>query len=117
MKDTALLEYLNGKRVMVTCGTGSFGRTLVSLCLEKSRTKEIVIYSRDERKHVAMQRHFKDKRVRSVTRDVRDLERLRFAMKGIDCVFNAAAIKHVHFREQHPIEAVQTNIIGANNVC
>lgn len=111
------VRILNGKRVLITGGTGSFGRTLVSLCLNKSRAREVAVYSRDEQKHVAMHRHFKDRRLRSILGDVRDLERLRFALRGVDVVLNAAALKHVHFSEEHPSEAVATNVLGAQNVC
>lgn len=111
------MRHLAGKRILVTGGTGSFGKTFVQLCLTHSRAKEIAVYSRDEQKHVAMQRTHGNVRLRSIVGDVRDLDRLRFAMRGIDHVFNAAAIKHVHFTEEHPMEAVRTNILGANNVC
>ncbi len=117
-KDSShLLKYLNGKRVLVTGGTGSFGETLVSLFLEKSKAKEIIVYSRDEQKHVAMHRKHQNSRFKSILGDVRNPERLRFAMRGVPCVLNAAAIKHVHFSEEHPTEAVATNILGAHNVC
>ena len=112
-----LLRCLNGKRVLITGGTGSFGETLISLFLKESKVRRIIIYSRDEQKHVAIHRKNKDQRLKSVLGDVRNLERLRWAMKGIDYVFNAAAIKHVHFSEEHPIEVVETNILGAYHVC
>lgn len=117
MAEGELLEFLAGKRVFITGGTGSFGETVVRLCLEKSRAKEIVVLSRDEQKHVKLHRRFNDARLRSVVGDVRDLDRLRLAMRGVDCVFNAAALKHVHLSEEHPMEAVGTNITGASNVC
>ncbi|OGW92203.1 MAG: hypothetical protein A3D28_06270 [Omnitrophica bacterium RIFCSPHIGHO2_02_FULL_63_14] len=107
----------SGRRILITGGTGSFGRTLVRLCLKKGRPREVIVYSRDEQKHVAMHRHFRDRRLRSVLGDVRDLERLRFATRGVDIVLNAAALKHVHFSEEHPIEALATNALGAQNVC
>ncbi len=112
-----LLEGLRGKRVLVTGGTGSFGRTLVELCLQQSEAREIVVFSRDEQKHVALRRELADDRLRLFVGDIRDVERLRLAMRGIDLVFNAAAIKHVPLTEQHPMEAVQTNILGCYNVC
>jgi UDP-N-acetylglucosamine 4,6-dehydratase len=113
----ALLGALKGKKLLVTGGTGSFGRTLVHLCLEKSDVAELVVYSRDEQKHVALRREIADRRLKLFPGDVRDLGRLRLAMRGVDLVFNAAAIKHVPITEEHPIEAVQTNVIGAHNVC
>ncbi len=114
---TELLELLRDKRVFVTGGTGSFGSTFVELCLSSAAVASVTVFSRDEQKHVALRRRFPDKRLRTMLGDVRDLERLRFTMRGADLVFNAAAIKHVHFTEAHPMEAVNTNIIGAFNVC
>lgn len=114
--DPETLDYLAGKRVLITGGTGSFGNTIARICLERSRVREIVAFSRDEQKHVRMQRRYQDSRLRSVVGDVRDLERLRWALRGVDCVVNAAAIKHVHLTEEHPMEAVLTNVIGAANV-
>ena len=108
---------VEGRRLMITGGTGSFGRTLVRLCLEKTQVGEVRVYSRDEQKHVALKRRFDDPRLRCIVGDVRDLNRLRLTLRGVDFVFNAAAIKHVHFSEEHPLEAVATNIQGAQNVC
>lgn len=115
-REKQLLSFLAGKRVLVTGGTGSFGKTFVDLCLAKSRAKEVVVFSRDEQKHVAMQRQYKDSRLKYVIGDVRDRSRLDWAMRDVDYVFNAAAMKYVHFTEEHPMEAVQTNIVGAYNV-
>lgn len=111
-----LLAWLTGKRVLVTGGTGSFGRTLVDLCLRKSEASEIVVYSRDEQKHVKLRREFPDRRLELFLGDVRDLERVRQAMRGVQLVFHAAAIKHVPLTEQHPLEAVRTNVLGCHNV-
>jgi UDP-N-acetylglucosamine 4,6-dehydratase/5-epimerase len=112
-----LIDFLAGRRILITGGTGSFGKTMVALCLERTSAKEVIVLSRDEQKHVALAREFQDQRLRTFLGDVRDLERLRLAMRGVDFVFNAAAIKHVHLTEEHPMEAVRTNILGANNVC
>ena len=76
-----------------------------------------MVYSRDEQKHVALQREVDDPRLQCVLGDVRDLDRLRVVLRGVDFVFNAAAIKHVHFSEEHPMEAVATNVLGTHRVC
>lgn len=102
--------------MLVTGGTGSFGRTLVEVCLRKSEAREIAVYSRDEQKHVALRREFSDSRLKLFLGDVRDLERVRQAMRGVHMVFHAAAIKHVPLTEEHPLEAVLTNVIGCHNV-
>jgi len=117
MERTELLKVLRDKHVFATGGTGSFGSTFVELCLSEAAVTSVTVFSRDEQKHVALRRRFPDKRLRTMLGDVRDLQRLRFAMRGADLVFNAAAIKHVHFTEAHPMEAVNTNIVGAFNVC
>ncbi len=106
-----------GQRLLITGGTGSFGRTFVRTCLEHTEAREVLVFSRDEQKHVALERTIADPRLRMVLGDVRDLERLRSALRGVDFVFNAAALKHVHFSEEHPMEAVATNVIGTHQVC
>ena len=111
------LTFLSGKNLFVTGGTGSFGSTLVELCLKQGNVGSVTVFSRDEQKHVALRRRFPDERLRTIVGDVRDLERVRFAVRGADVVFNAAALKHVHLTETHPMEAVQTNVLGAYNVC
>ena len=111
-----LLAVLKGKRILITGGTGSFGKTLVGLCLSQSAAREIMVFSRDEQKHVALRREFSDPRLRLFVGDVRDLERVRQAMRGVELVFHAAAIKHVPLTEEHPFEAVQTNVLGCQNV-
>lgn len=112
-----LIKDLAGKNIFVTGGTGSFGKTFVNLCLSNKDVTSVTVFSRDEQKHVALRRSIPDKRLHTVIGDVRDLETLRNAMRGADVVFNAAAIKHVHLAEMHPMEAVKTNVIGAFNVC
>jgi UDP-N-acetylglucosamine 4,6-dehydratase len=106
-----------GKRLLITGGTGSFGQTFVRTCLERSEAAEVIVYSRDEQKHVALQRRVSDPRLRCMLGDVRDASRLRLALRGVHFVFNAAAIKHVHFSEEHPMEAVATNVVGTHQVC
>ena len=110
---------LAGKVVLVTGGTGSFGRAFVSWALTQPELRKIIVLSRDEQKHYAMQTNpaFKDDpRVRYFVGDVRDRNRLMRAFKGVDIVIHAAAMKHVHIAEYNPMEAIRTNIDGAANV-
>ena len=112
---------LNGKTILVTGGTGSFGHHFVEYVLAHYKPKKIIIYSRDEFKQFNMQNEFREySRPGGVLRffigDVRDGERLRRAMKGVDYVIHAAALKQVPACEYNPNEAVKTNITGAMNV-
>jgi UDP-N-acetylglucosamine 4,6-dehydratase len=111
---------LNGKSILVTGGTGSFGKAFVKTVLEKwPQIKRLVIYSRDEQKQYHMMMnypHQKYSQVRFFIGDVRDFERLKRALKGIDYVIHAAAMKHVPIAEYNPMECVKTNILGAENV-
>ncbi len=110
---------LNGKGILVTGGTGSFGQAFVRRVLETYQPSRLVIFSRDEQKQVAMERMFSPNEhpcIRYFIGDVRDEARLRRAMTGIDYVVHAAAIKHVPVAEYNPIETIKTNILGAENV-
>lgn len=111
---------LNNKTILVTGGTGSFGRKFLKMVFEKYSPKKIIIYSRDEFKQSVMKTEFKDlvdmDRVRFFIGDVRDRERLKRALKGVDYVIHAAAMKQVPTCEYNPLEAVKTNISGAQNV-
>lgn len=111
---------LNDKTILVTGGTGSFGRKFLRMVFEKYSPKKIIIYSRDEFKQSMMKTEFKDlvdmDRVRFFIGDVRDRERLKRALKGVDYVIHAAAMKQVPTCEYNPLEAVKTNINGAQNV-
>jgi UDP-N-acetylglucosamine 4,6-dehydratase/5-epimerase len=109
---------LNGASVLVTGGTGSFGTHFVRTVLETTKTERIVVFSRDEHKHYDMERKFEDhaKRLRYFIGDVRDPERLTMAMRGIDIVIHAAALKHVPTAEYNPFECIKTNVVGAENV-
>ena len=110
---------LNKQSILITGGTGSFGKKLTNVLLKKYKPKKIIIYSRDELKQSEMQRLIKSKNntlVRFFIGDVRDLNRLKQAMDGVDIVVHAAALKHVPIAEYNPFEAVKTNIIGAQNV-
>lgn len=102
--------------MLVTGGTGTFGRAFVARLLRIPEIKRIVIFSRDEFKQSEMQREIKDERVRFFIGDVRDLPRLELALRGIDIVVHAAALKQVPAIEYNPSEAIKTNINGTQNV-
>ena len=107
---------LNNKVVLITGGTGSFGRKFTETVLQRFTLKKLIIFSRDELKQSEMHRQFPQKNIRYFIGDVRDLDRLRRAMKGVDIVVHAAAMKQVPACEYNPFEAVQTNVIGGSNV-
>jgi len=103
------------KNVLITGGTGSFGKMMVNDLL-KSGAAELRILSRDEEKQDALRNELRDDRVRYYIGDVRDRESVDRAMAGVDCVFHAAALKQVPSCEFFPLEAVRTNILGSENV-
>jgi UDP-N-acetylglucosamine 4,6-dehydratase len=116
MIERALCDFFKGKRILVTGGTGSFGHQIVRDLLPLDPAC-IHIYSRDEKKQYDMAMSYREcRKLRFDIGDVRNLERTRDAMRGVDLVFNAAALKQVPNCEYAPFEAVETNIIGANNV-
>ncbi len=105
------------KVVLVTGGTGSFGRKFVELMLREYRPAKIIVFSRDELKqHEMRAAGLDDPILRYFIGDVRDLLRLRRAMHGVDIVVHAAALKQVPACEYNPIEAILTNIMGGRNV-
>ena len=106
---------IDDKTILVTGGTGSFGNTIVEKLLSDYHPKEIVIFSRDEKKQFDMRNRFDDSRVRFIIGDVREREKVFRTMKEIDLVFHASALKQVPTCEFFPMEAVKTNIIGTNN--
>ena len=106
---------LDGKKILITGGTGSLGIALTKKLLE-SNVEAIRIYSRNESKQVEMQDQLTDPRLRFLIGDVRDLERLTRAMEDIDIIFHAAALKHVPIVEYNPFEAIKTNVLGSQNV-
>ncbi len=106
------------KSVLVTGGTGSFGKKFFRTLLDKSEARRVIVFSRDELKQSEMQREFQDAedRLRFFIGDIRDLDRLQMAFNGVDFVVHAAALKHVPILEYNPFEAVKTNILGTQNI-
>ena len=111
---------LNDKTILITGGTGSFGKKFLEMIFERYEPKKVIIYSRDEYKQSVMKMEYQNKvdmkRVRFFIGDVRDKERLYRAFEGVDYVIHAAAMKQVPTCEYNPMEAVKTNIHGAQNV-
>lgn len=104
------------KIIFISGATGSWGQTLTKMLLEQHRPRQIICFSRGELQQVLMQRRFKDSRLKFVIGDVRDYEAVRFAMRGAHIVFHLAALKHVPICEEHPQEAIKTNITGTSNI-
>lgn len=113
------LPDLNGKNILVTGATGSFGRAFVKLVLARWKPARLVVFSRDEFKQYEMEQTLNSQRhpsLRYFIGDVRDMERLAMAMRNIDIVVHAAALKHVPTAEYNPFECIYTNVHGAENV-
>lgn len=106
----------NDKSILITGGTGSFGRQYVKTLLERYTPRKVIIYSRDELKQYEMEQEFHGSCMRYFIGDVRDCERLTQAMNGVDFVIHAAALKQVPAAEYNPMECIKTNIHGAENV-
>jgi len=106
----------NKKSILITGGTGSFGKCFIKMMLDNYTPKRIIIFSRDELKQYEMQESFRSKNMRFFIGDVRDKERLIQAMRGVDYVIHAAALKQVPAAEYNPMECIKTNIYGAENV-
>jgi len=110
---------LDGKSILITGGTGSFGKRFVKAVLERYNPRRLIIYSRDELKQYEMQQTFNPEKhdcLRYFLGDVRDLDRLNMALRGVDVVVHAAALKQVPAAEYNPTECIKTNVLGAENL-
>src|SRR6266404_1408998 len=107
---------MNNSSVLITGGTGSFGKQCTRTILQRYKPKKIIIFSRDELKQFEMQQEFTQDCMRFFIGDVRDRDRLTMAMRGVDYVIHAAALKQVPAAEYNPMECIRTNVNGAENV-
>lgn len=107
---------MDDKSILVTGGTGSFGKKFIETVLQLHKPKRIIVFSRDELKQFEMAQQFNDQRIRFFIGDVRDKDRLYRAFDGVDLIVHAAALKQVPAAEYNPFEAIKTNILGANNI-
>lgn len=110
------MTIFDGARILITGATGSWGNTLTRMLLADYNVREIICFSRGELQQVMMQRRFNNPKLKFVVGDVRDYSALLFACRGVDLVFHMAALKHVPICEDHPQEAIKTNITGTTNV-
>lgn len=110
---------LDGQTILVTGGTGSFGKSFIKKVIQNHKPKKVIVYSRDELKQYEMQQEleqFDSAPVRFFIGDIRDRDRLNLAVRGVDIIVHAAALKQVPAAEYNPMECIQTNVIGAENV-
>lgn len=110
---------LDGQTILVTGGTGSFGRSFIKKVIQDYKPKKVIVYSRDELKQYEMQQEletYDHRPVRFFIGDIRDRDRLNLAVRGVDIIIHAAALKQVPAAEYNPMECIQTNVIGAENV-
>lgn len=111
------MQYLDGASLLVTGATGSFGRAFIETCLSETGVGRVIVFSRDELKQLTMRQELgQDERLRFFLGDIRDRDRLRMALRNVDYVVHAAALKQVDTAEYNPMEFVQTNILGSENV-
>lgn len=110
------MTYLQGKSILVTGGTGSFGRAFIRFALEHLEPSRIAVLSRDELKQYEFRNELDDQRIRWFIGDVREKSRLMRAFDGVDAIIHAAALKQVDTAEYNPFECVATNVLGAENV-
>ena len=114
--ELGVLQLFNNKNILITGGTGSFGKKFINILLETYKPNKVIVYSRDELKQFEMGQVYNDPCMRYFIGDVRDRDRLMLAMKGVDYVVHAAALKQVPAAEYNPMECIKTNIMGAQNV-
>jgi UDP-N-acetylglucosamine 4,6-dehydratase len=107
---------LKGKTVLVTGGTGSFGKAMVARLLKDNQIEKVIVFSRDELKQFEMQEKLNSPKLRYFLGDVRDYQRLLRATDGVDIIIHAAAMKQIPASEYNPMEAIKTNVIGAENI-
>lgn len=110
------MSYLAGKTVLITGGTGSFGKAFVKRVLADDEIKKLVVFSRDELKQFEMAELINSPKLRYFLGDVRDYQRLLQATDGVDVIIHAAAMKQIPAAEYNPMEAIKTNVIGAENI-
>lgn len=111
------MSQLNGASVLITGGTGSLGKSLISYLLKETSVRRIAVFSRDELKQHNLRLEFQDNpRLRWFIGDIRDLDRLKRAFNGVDFVIHAAALKQVDTGEYNPMEFIKTNVLGSQNV-
>lgn len=110
------MSYLKGKSVLITGGTGSFGKEFVKRLLKDDEVSKLVIFSRDELKQFEMAELISSPKLRYFLGDVRDYQRLLQATHGIDVIIHAAAMKQIPASEYNPMEAIKTNVVGAENI-
>jgi UDP-N-acetylglucosamine 4,6-dehydratase len=110
------MDFLKGKTILITGGTGSFGKAAVKFLLAKCKLKKLIIFSRDENKQFEMQKQFNNKILRYFLGDIRDEPRLEMALNKVDYVIHAAAQKQVPAAEYNPFECIKTNIYGSQSL-
>ncbi len=111
------MSFLDGTSVLITGGTGSLGKSLTRYLLDNTKVSRIAVFSRDELKQLHMRNEFDDNpRLRWFLGDIRDIERLKRALHGVDYVIHAAALKQVDTGEYNPMEFIKTNVLGSQNV-
>ncbi len=118
-KSEALINEFSGKNILVTGGTGSFGKAFIENILINFSPNKLIVFSRDELKQFEMQQKFSQKKypcMRFFLGDIRDEQRLSLAMQGVDIVVHAAAMKHVEASEYNPFECIKTNVLGSQNI-